>query len=103
MTAQDIVAFLGAFGIFLAILGSGGRWVISQIAANTLASEAREQSARDELSARMREEIDGLRAELAKVLAEKSLYLRRIYQLEHYIHRQPGMTIPEMSDWPPAS
>lgn len=101
MTPQDITLLLGAFGIFIGILGGGGKWLLSHIAANAAISEAREEKARNDLSLRMREEIDALRGELAKVLSEKSLYLKRIYQLEYFIHKQPGVEIPDMEGWPP--
>lgn len=101
MTAQDITLFLGAFGVFIGVLGGGGKWLLSHIAANTLASETREQAAREELSKRMREEIDSLKLLLSKTLAEKALYLKRIYQLELFIHKQKDIEIPEMQDWPP--
>jgi len=102
VSAQDAIAFLGAFGVFFGVLGTAGKWLLGHIAANTLASEVREQGARAELSGRLRQEIDELRLELAKVLAEKSLYLKRIYQLEYFIYNQKGIEIPVMKDWPPA-
>ena len=62
----------------------------------------RELEARTELSERLQMEISSLRQELEKVRGENALYLRRIYQLESFIHLQPGIDIPRMDGWPPA-
>lgn len=101
MSIQDVVVFLGAFGLFLGVLGSGGRWLLNLIVENTSAAEKRESLAREELSDMMKDQLAELRAELAKVQADKTLYLQRIYQLEHFIHQQPGISIPTMEGWPP--
>ena len=47
MTPQDITLLLGAFGIFIGILGGGDKWLLSHIAANAVASEVREEKARN--------------------------------------------------------
>ena len=101
MTPQDLTLLIGAIGAFFAVLGGGAKWLLSHIDDKALDSARREESARSALSERLQQEINGLRADIAKVQADKALYLRRIYQLEHFIHMQPGINIPEMKDWPP--
>lgn len=101
MTPQDIAIIMGAFGTLLAILGGGAKWLLNHIDTKTKKFEDSEAAARAELSKRLLVEIDGLRADLARVVAEKSLYIRRIYQLEYFIHTQPGINIPSMTGWPP--
>jgi len=101
MNAQDITLLLGALGAFATVFGGGAKWVLTQINAYGKEASEREEKARGQLSARLEQEISFLRMELAKVQVEKSLYLRRIYQLEHFIHCQDGLSIPEMDGWPP--
>ena len=101
MTPQDMTLLIGAIGAFFAVLGGGAKWLLSHIDDKALKSSVREEEARSALSKRLQQEIDGLRADIAKVQAEKSLYLKRIYQLEYFIHMQPGINIPVMEGWPP--
>ena len=101
MTPQDLTLLIGAIGAFFAVLGGGAKWLLSHIDTKALASAQREESARSALSERLQQEINGLRADIAKVQAEKAIYLQRIYQLEHFIHLQPGINIPTMEGWPP--
>lgn len=101
MTPQDLTLLIGAIGAFFTVLGGGVKALLSHINSNALASAQREESARSALSERLQQEINGLRADIAKVQAEKAIYLQRIYQLEHFIHLQPGINIPTMEGWPP--
>ena len=101
MTPESLTLLLGALGTFLVALGGGAKWLLSHINAKDIASALRELEARNELSARLHEEIETLRAALNKGHAEKSLYLKRVYQLEYFIHLQAGISIPTMEGWPP--
>jgi hypothetical protein len=102
MTPEGITLLVGAAGSFLLVVGGGAKWLLSYINAKDIASALREAEARAELSKRMREEIDVLRTALIRAQAEKSLYLKRIYQLEYVIHKQPGLDLPAMEGWPPS-
>lgn len=101
MGIESIIALLAAVGSFLAIFGGGAKWLLSHMDAKAKESSEKEQHARQELYTRLQEEISELRSELLKVQKEKSLYLKRIYQLEYFIHTQPGIDIPPMDGWPP--
>ena len=56
----------------------------------------------EKLSERLYEELRVLRQELVETQATNRLCLRRIYQLEGFIHKQPGIESPAMDGWPPA-
>lgn len=101
MTAQDFPVFLGSIGTFLLILGGGSKWLLSHIDAKAIKSALAEERARTELSTRLYEEIKVLREQVARMQIERNVYIRRIYQLETFIHSQPGIDIPVMSGWPP--
>lgn len=101
MTAENLVLILGAFGSFLSILGVGGAWLLNRVDAKAKQSEEQEAEARRALAESMQAEMQIMRQEIATLRAEKGLYLRRIYQLELFIHRTPGIQIPEMEGWPP--
>lgn len=102
MNPQDAVVLLGALGVFFGLLGGGAKWLLGHIDAKAKESAQREEEARNALSERLQQEIASLRADLTAVQKEKSLYLRRIYHLEHFIHAYPNIEIPPMNDWPPA-
>lgn len=112
MGVDTIIALLGALGTFLAVFGGGAKWLLNHmdqkskealasIEAAAKESAAKEEKARAELYQRLQGEISDLRNELLKVQKEKQLYLKRIYQLEYFIHTQPGIDIPTMDGWPP--
>lgn len=101
MSIQDLVLLVGALGAFFAMLGGGARWLLSHIEERTKEASDREAVARAALSERLHGEIMELRQEIIKVHLEKSLYLKRIYQLEYFIHLQPGINIPSTDGWPP--
>ena len=101
MTPESMTLLVGALGTFLVALGGGAKWLLSYINAKDIAAALRESEARAELSHRLHDEIEVLRTRLTQVQIEKSLYLRRIYQLEYFIHTQPGIDIPAMEGWPP--
>lgn len=101
MTAQDIQLLVGAFCALLALVGTGAKWLIGTLEIKYTKLALGEANARDDLSRRLHEEIGVLRLELADMRAEKKLFQRRIYMLEAFIHRQPGIDIPKMEGWPP--
>lgn len=101
MSTDNWPALLVAIGGLLAVLGTGIKWLLNKVEARIASSAVKEQEAREALSKRLNEEIYLLRGELVKSQLEKSLYLRRIYVLEAFIHRQPGIEIPDMNGWPP--
>jgi len=105
MSADSITLLLGSFGSLLLVLGGGGKWLLAHLDAKDTASARREAEAREELNTRLQDEIASLRSELLALkqerAAELTLYRRRIYQLESFIHQQPGIDIPSMEGWPP--
>ena len=101
MTPESLTLLIGAMGTFLVALGGGAKWLLSYINSKDIASALRELEARNDLSQRLHEEISSLREALIKGQFEKSLYLKRVYQLEYFIHTHPGISIPTMEGWPP--
>lgn len=102
MTNDQWPALIIAIGGLLAVVGGGIKWLLGRVEARIAASAANEKEAREELAKRLNEEIRLLRIELVVAQKDKSLYLRRIYMLENFIHKQPGIEIPIMEGWPPA-
>lgn len=102
MNASDISTILGAAGGFILVLGGGAKYLLSRMDAKTEAAAKLEKEARTELYERLQTEISFLRQELREAEGKSQLYLRRIFQLESFIHRQPGIDIPLMDGWPPA-
>lgn len=101
MSANDIQVLLGSAGAFILILSGGGKWLLTHIDALQAKSSLLESTAREALSNRLHEEIRVLRVELVESHKISRLYLRRIHQLEGFIHTQPGIDIPAMDGWPP--
>ena len=98
MTPSEILA---AIVTVSAIVGGGAKWIFVVIRADQTAMALKEAEARIELSQRLHDEIRLLRVDLSVMHKEKKLYLRRIYQLEAFIHSKPGMDLPIMEGWPP--
>lgn len=101
MTATEVQVLLASVVAFLVAIGCGVQWLLTHIKAIQLESEMSENKARTDLSERLQEEIRVLRLEMAVMRSEKNVYLRRIFQLEAYIHSHPSMSIPIMDGWPP--
>lgn len=101
MTPSDISLVLAALGAFLVSIGGGVKWLLAHIDARTSEAQLIEVQARSMLSDRLNDDIRGLRADISLLRSEKAIYLRRIYQLEGFIHQQPGIEIPTMEGWPP--
>ena len=101
----EILPIITAFGLLLTTLGGGAGWLLNRIEAKTLAFEKREGEARQALNDRLQVEIKELNDRLNKMQeersAERSLFMQRVYQLERFIHMQPGISVPEMTGWPP--
>ena len=101
MTTEQWPALLVAIGGVLATIGWGIKWLINLVEARIRVAAESEKEAREKLADRLNEEIRLLRIELSLSQKDKSLYLRRIYMLETFIHKQPGIDIPTMEGWPP--
>lgn len=101
MSAADIQILLASIGVFLVTMGAGAKWLVMYIAAKQSEAALAESTARGELSARLHEEIRVLRVELAGLHTENKTYMRRIFQLEGFIHTHPNLSIPTMEGWPP--
>ena len=101
MTVGDWQVLISSVVGFLAVLAGGSKWLLTHIDALQSRAALTESNARENLSNRLHEEIRVLRLELAETHATNRLYLRRIYQLEAFIHKQPGIDIPDMPGWPP--
>ena len=102
MTATDLGVLIGAVAGLLALLGGGAKWLLDYIKGMQAAAALKESEARADLSTRLQQEIAELRAELAQMRVMSNVYLKRVYQLENFIHQQPGIQIPVMDGWPPA-
>jgi hypothetical protein len=101
MSMTEVQILLASIGGLLVVLGTGTSWLLKHIE-NLQSKEALENiKARTELAERLRSEINVLRADVAQLQDVNRLYLRRIYQLESFIHQQPGINIPSMNGWPP--
>lgn len=101
MILQDITPLITAFGVLLVILGGGMKWLLTHIDAKTEQARLVETEARGLLSERLNEDIRSLRTELDSLRKEKGVFLRRVYQLESFIHALEGIDIPHMEGWPP--
>lgn len=97
MTAEQWPALIVAIGGFLAVLGTGAKWLIGKVEQMFKG----EQEAREELQERLELEIHDLKKKIETLSVEKAIFLRRIYQLENFIHGLPGIQIPDMKGWPP--
>jgi hypothetical protein len=105
MTVQEWPIVAGALAGLLAVFGTGIKWLVGRIDTQQANAAKMESDARMELSARLHEEIRVLRDELTQArkthAEELALYRQRVYQLEHFIHEQPGINIPSAEWWPP--
>lgn len=99
--SNDLVVMMGALVAFLSASGAGAKWLITVIDARHASAALLQAEAREALSIRLHEEIKVLREEIMRMQEEKTLYMRRIYMLENFIHRQHGIDIPDMIGWPP--
>ena len=102
MTAAEIQILIGSIGGLIVALAAGGKWVLNYIDVVQARAAEVELRAREKLSERLYEELRVLRQELVETQATNRLCLRRIYQLEGFIHKQPGIESPAMDGWPPA-
>ena len=98
---EQLPTILGALGTFLIVLGGGIKWILSHIEAKIKESSSFAEKARNELQAKVAEEISSLKTSIMKLESLNSIYMRRIYTLESFIHKQPGIDIPDMQGWPP--
>ena len=98
--SENIGVLLGSFGGFLVVLGGGVKYLLHYLDAKDVVAELRESQARSELSNRLHDEINDLRKEVSKMRDKELIYLRRIYQLEIFIHQQPNLKIPTLEGWP---
>lgn len=106
--AAEIQILITALIGLLVVFGGGIKWMLMYIDGKQTKSSLNEADARVALSTMLHEEIRILRQELAisnATIAESNatskFYLRRIYQLESFIHTQAGISIPTMEGWPP--
>lgn len=101
MTPSDIQILIGSIAGLLAVVAGGAKWLLTHIETLQIKYALTESGAREKLSDRLHEEIRVLRMQLVDQQLVSRLYLRRIYQLEGFIHRQPGISIPDLDGWPP--
>ena len=93
-------ALITSIGGVLLIFGAGIKWLLNQFNARLEESEKAALKAREALDLRLSTEISALRGQIAAMEVQKMIFLRRIYQLEAFIHRLPGVDIPDMTGWP---
>lgn len=101
MTMTEVQILFGSLGGLLVTLGTGASWLLKHMEGLQSKAALENLTARTELGERLHIEISALRAEVAQLQGVNRLYLRRIYQLESFIHQQPGIDIPLMAGWPP--
>lgn len=101
MNATEFQVLLGSVGALLLILGGGSKWLLMHIGSLQATAALAQLESLGKLDSRLREEIHMLRQELLSMHSEKKFLLRRIYQLEAFIHSQPGIDLPIMEGWPP--
>ncbi len=101
MTPADVSTILTALIGMLLVMGGGAKWLIVTVDARNAKAALDQLLAREALSNRLQEEILLLRKDINLLQVEKALYLRRIYQLEGFIHKLSGVDIPDMPGWPP--
>ena len=101
MTTDQWPTLIIAIGSFLATIGYGIKWILSHVETKISAISKKEEAARELFQGLLQAEIKDQDKKIEIMGVEKALYLRRIYQLEHFIHAIPGIFIPEMKGWPP--
>ena len=101
MSATEFQVLLGSVGALLLVLGGGSKWLLMHIGSLQAAAALAQMESLGKLDSRLREEIQELRIELKSMHTEKKVLLRRIYQLEAFIHIQPNVILPIMEGWPP--
>ena len=101
MTTADLVLIFGSLGALLATFGGGVKWLMAHVDAKTNEARIIESDARTLMHERLAEDIRIVRAEMVELRREKAIFLKRIYQLERFIHLLPGISIPDMEGWPP--
>lgn len=101
MTSSEGQIIITALISLLVVFGGGIKWTLMYIDGKQAKSSLSESEARTTLSTMLHEEIRILRQELATSNSNSKIYLRRIYQLESFIHMQAGISIPMMEGWPP--
>lgn len=89
-----------AIGGVLLIFGAGIKWLLGQFKARLAESEKAASEARQALDLRLSAEISGLRSQVNVMEVQRIVFLKRIYQLEAFIHKLPGVEIPDMTGWP---
>lgn len=102
MSASDINLLLTGICAFLAVAGGAVKYLLGRVDEKNKAAAAEQLAARQELTLRLHEEIKDLRAMVSRLQTENALYMRRIFELEAFIHQLPGVaTLPTTPGWPP--
>lgn len=101
MTANDLTLIIAALSGLVGVMAGGAKWLIATVDARNTTAALDQAKAREALSNRLQDEITVLRRDISVLQTKEALYIRRIYQLESFIHRHPGIDIPDMSGWPP--
>ena len=85
----------------MVILAGGTKWLLTHIEALQIKASLLESASREKLADRLHDEIRALRKELEGSQATSRLYLKRIYQLEAFIHKHFDVDLPDLDGWPP--
>lgn len=101
MTADQWPALLVSLGGLLAVIGTGIKWLLGRFEKRLQDSERAARDAREALDKRLSAEIHMLRNQINVMELQKNLFMKRIYQLEGFIHKMPGVSLPDMNGWPP--
>lgn len=102
MTASDVNLLLTGICSFLVIVGGAVKYLLTRVDEKNKAAANEQLAARQELTLRLHEEIRDLRKTIHKLEQANSIYLRRIYTLESFIHQLPGVNeMPHTPGWPP--
>ena len=101
MSATEFQVLLGSVGALLLVLGGGSKWLLTHISSLQAVAALSQMELLGKLDTRLQDEIRDLRREITSMHTEKKVLLRRIYQLEAVIHKQPNLELPIMEGWPP--
>lgn len=106
-TGAEIITLLGVLGGAFVGLGKAIQWYVARFDAKTQRAMQIESDLRRAVEKSFEERIKGLELEIGvqrrlieEMNKEKQAFLRRIYQLEAFIHASK-MDVPTLEGWPP--
>ena len=98
---DQLATIIGAIGGLLIILGGGIKWLMIHIENKIKIATGVTEKLQAQLALKTSEEFSALKSSILKLENLNAIYMKRIYQLEKFVHKQPGIEIPDMLGWPP--